>query len=57
MKDCANLFKYCRLYKAKSEVKKITHFPAPGRVTYDNAIKGLAGGGKEAKVGDSFGPT
>ena len=50
-------FKYCRLYKAKSEVKKITHFPAPGRVTYDNAIKGLAGGGKEAKVGDSFGPT
>ena len=46
-----------RLYKAKSAVKSITHYAAPGRITHDEAVKHLESEGQPAKIGQAFGPT
>ncbi|XP_076466498.1 alpha-mannosidase 2C1-like [Babylonia areolata] len=43
-----------RLYPDKREVTSLTHYAAPGRIPYEEAIKGTFG---EAKIGQEFGPT
>lgn len=45
---------YSRLYPKKLDVKSLTHFAAPGRVTYNEAISEEF---VETQVGKSFGPT
>ncbi|XP_064614713.1 alpha-mannosidase 2C1-like [Liolophura sinensis] len=44
---------YWKIYPEKSPLKSLTHYSAPGRITYDEALKGVY---KPAKVGESFGP-
>ncbi|CAH3194175.1 unnamed protein product, partial [Porites evermanni] len=45
---------YSRLYSKKLSVSSLTHFAAPGRVTYNEAIREKF---VETQVGCSFGPT
>ncbi|XP_031572230.1 alpha-mannosidase 2C1-like [Actinia tenebrosa] len=45
---------YSRLYPKSLPVTSITHYAAPGRITYEEAVKGEY---SPAKVGESFGPT
>ena len=44
----------CRLYPKKLSVSSLTHFAAPGRATYNEAIREKF---VETQVGCSFGPT
>ncbi|XP_048766025.2 alpha-mannosidase 2C1-like [Ostrea edulis] len=43
-----------RLYRDHHALKSLTHFAAPGRITYSQAIKGKF---LKTEVGQSFGPT
>ena len=45
---------FLRLYLKKLAVTSITHYAAPGRITYNEAISGKF---VETQVGHSFGPT
>ena len=45
---------FCRLYPEKCEVKKLTHYAAPDRITFEEALKGSF---SEVSVGQEFGPT
>ncbi|KAK3724930.1 hypothetical protein QZH41_005689 [Actinostola sp. cb2023] len=45
---------YSRLYPKSKPVSSITHYAAPGRITYSKAVDGEY---LPVKVGDSFGPT
>ncbi|XP_032228742.2 alpha-mannosidase 2C1 isoform X2 [Nematostella vectensis] len=45
---------YSRLYSNKAPLTAVTHFAAPGRITYKQAIRGEY---SPVKVGDAFGPT
>ena len=45
---------FYRLYPARTDVSSLTHYAAPGRITYAEAVKGNY---VAAKVGQSFGPT
>ncbi|GAB1610945.1 alpha-mannosidase 2C1-like [Argonauta hians] len=44
---------YGRLYPKRKPIENIRHFAAPGRITYEEAIKAYY---KPVKVGQSFGP-
>ena len=44
----------CRLYPQKLSLSFLTHYAAPGRVTYNEAVSGQF---TEAQVGNSYGPT
>ncbi|XP_070189226.1 alpha-mannosidase 2C1-like isoform X1 [Littorina saxatilis] len=43
-----------RLYPARKAVTSLTHYAAPGRISYEEAMKGKY---TPAKIGQSFGPT
>ena len=45
---------YFRLYPKKGEVKQLTHYAAPGRITFEEAEKGSY---SNTTVGQEFGPT
>lgn len=45
---------FLRLYPKKLPVNSITHYAAPGRIRYNEAIMGKF---VETQVGHSFGPT
>ncbi|KAK2163932.1 hypothetical protein LSH36_72g08048 [Paralvinella palmiformis] len=45
---------YGKLYPASAPVKALSHFAAPGRIPFDEAVLGPY---EPAAVGDSFGPT
>lgn len=45
---------FFRLYPKKLAVSSLTHYAAPGRITYNEAINGKF---VETQVGHSFSPT